>query len=258
MEVFRNYLKQEYMRRSGKNPNYSLRAFAQQLGLNHATLSTMLSGKRRITESSTLKISKALGLSPKEIGQFVQPTSPKGKVKSAPYYFLQQDSFSLISEWYYDAILELSLIEGFKLEPKIISQSLNITPLQAKLALETLERLELLKRTSEGRYRIQHQNSTNILDEDFTTAAQKKHQRSILEKSLQALENVDRKNRDHTSMTIAINRKDLSRAKDLIRNFRYKLNSFLQRDNADLDEVYQLQVSFFPLSHISNNRSYRE
>ncbi len=246
MERFREYLQQEFIRRTGRNENYSLRAFAQSLGVNHATLSGILSGRRPITKSTVEKLAPALELGPQEI-QLLVNRDEDAKTKNS-YYLLQQDAFNCISDWYFDAILELSLIPNINLEPKVISSAIGITELQARMALETLERLELFRRDKNGKLKIQHQNSTNILDPDFTNVAQKKYQKCVLDKSLQALSEVDRKDRDHTSTTMAIHKKDLPKAKEIIQKFRHDLNKFLQRDSKKFDEVYQLQVSFFPLT----------
>ena len=230
------------------------RAFAQHLGISHATLSSLISGKRKITKTAMLKLAKALHMSPADIARFETSASDtkSEKQNSASYFMIQQDAFAAMSEWYYDAILELSLIPRFKLEPAVIAKSIGITPLKAKIALETLERLELLTKDSKGQYKLTHQNSINILDTDFTSVANRKYQKSVLETSLEALESVERKKRDHTSTTIAIHMKDLEQAKSLIQKFRHDLNAFLQRDGAKAEEVYQLQVSFFPLSNNLN------
>lgn len=250
MQEFRTYLQQEFVKRTTKNPSYSLRSFAQQLGINHATLSTLISGKRKITQATIEKVAKALHLGPKEISSFTESNS-KNDSRSSSYFIIQQDAFSAMSEWYFDAILELSLIPNFKLEPEVISNSIGITSLQAKIALETLERLELLMIDKMGSYKLRHQNSINILDPDFTSAANRKYQKSVLEKSIEAIDIVDRKDRDHTSTTMAINKKDLPSVKELIQKFRHDLNAYLQRAGTKPDEVYQLQVSFFPLSQNS-------
>lgn len=247
MQTFRTYLQQEFVKRTAKNPAYSLRAFAQQLGVNHATLSSLMSGKRAITEATLLKLGQALNLSPAEMSHF-KNAAPTESPTSSSYFMIQQDAFAVMSEWYFDAILEMSLIPHFRLEANIIAKSIGITALQAKIALESLERLELLVKDENGKYKLQHQNSINILDPDFTSVANRKYQKSVLEKSVEALETVDRKKRDHTSTTMAINIKDLPKAKEIIQKFRHDLNAYLQREDASPDEVYQLQVSFFPLT----------
>lgn len=46
---FRTFLQHELDRRQTRNPRYSLRAFARSLGFDHASLSQILRGRRRLT-----------------------------------------------------------------------------------------------------------------------------------------------------------------------------------------------------------------
>jgi uncharacterized protein (TIGR02147 family) len=253
MEAFREYLKQEYTRRANKNPHYSLRAFAKNLGVHHATLSTLLSGKRAVTKSSVLKLSRALGLSPEETRRYLKGASTKKSNEA--FHQIESDTYASISEWYFDAILELSLIKAFKLEPSIIASSIGITPLQAKIALETLTRLGFLTESSKGGLELTHPDSTNILHPELTSVAQKRNQKSIMEKSIEAIDNVAPALRDHTSLTVAMNADDLPEVKKMIGRFRRQLNAYVQRPTVKPDQVYQLQVSFFPLTKSENPRS---
>ena len=191
-------------------------------------------------------MAQALDLGPEEASRFMQQKS--GRQGAASYFVIQQDAFSAMSEWYFDAILELTLIRNFNLDSETIAKSIGITVLQAKIALEILQRLELLVKDKAGRYKLRHQNSINILDPDFTSAANRKYQKSVLEKSLAAVDTIERKHRDHTSTTMAIRASDLPKAKELIQKFRHDLNAYLQRDEVKPDEVYQLQISLFPLT----------
>ena len=114
------------------------------------------------------------------------------------------------------------------------------------MAIETLLRIGLLKKTKNG-FKITHEDSTNLSSNEKTSAAMKRYQKSILEKSIETLELVERVDRDHTSTTLAIKKSDLPKAKQIIKDFRYKLSSLLQEKDKNLDEVYQLQISLFPL-----------
>ncbi len=241
MDEFRHQLQREFLIRTAKNPAYSLRAFARQLKINHATLSTILAGRRKITQATVDRLGKALGLSPAAIGKF-------GAVDQQ-YVKLEEDVFANLSTWYFDAILELVRVKDFKLEPKSIAKALKISTVNAKLGLETLMRLKMLENLS-GKIRLSHVSTTNILDPEFTTAAQKTLQKAILQKSIEAIDQVERPKRDHTSMTMALNTKDLPRVKELIAKFRRDLDRYVQREGIEPDEVYQIQVSLFPLSKI--------
>lgn len=238
-EMFKSTLQQEFIRRGAKNPRYSLRSYAQFLGIHHSTLSGLLSGKRPITKKTVIALSLKLGIFP---DNFIK----KSNFTLSEYAFLEEDVFNRMSEWYFDAILELSKIKSFDFTASNIGRYLNLTEVQVGIAIDTLVRLNLLKKTKNG-FKIVHENSTNLSSNEKTSSAMRKYQRSILDKSLDALDSVDRKDRDHTSTTLAIRKSDIPKAKQIIKDFRYKLTALLQDNHENFDEVYQLQVSLFPL-----------
>lgn len=247
MNDFRKILQQELTKKIAKNPNYSLRAFADYLEVSHATLSRVLTGKRNMSTKTIRKIANKLDLSPAQLAL----TNGVNKERIPSYYLIQEDIFNSVSEWYYDAILELTFINQFEMSYENISKALSISLEQTQYALETLIRLNLIKKIDENKYQAVSKNTTNELDANFTNTAKRKYQLSILEKSCSSLENVPRDKRDHTSTTMAIKSSDLSKVKELIKKFRHELNGYLQRAEVNPDQVYQLQVSFFPLTNIN-------
>lgn len=75
-------LEAEFTRRKSLNPRYSLRAFAQTLGVPSGRLSEFLSGKRRPTAKISAQIADRLGLSPEQsqalsINQFGRDLAPE-------------------------------------------------------------------------------------------------------------------------------------------------------------------------------------
>jgi plasmid maintenance system antidote protein VapI len=71
---FRTYLRAELIKRTKHNPKYSLRAFARSLNVQSGFLSKILLGQRRVTEATVQKFGVKLGLSPREIENFLQST----------------------------------------------------------------------------------------------------------------------------------------------------------------------------------------
>src|SRR5215470_6437173 len=69
---FRLYLQSELARRCSSNPQYSLRSFALQLGINHSTLSQLLRGKRVMTPRMVEALGERLGLRNEEIEAFAE------------------------------------------------------------------------------------------------------------------------------------------------------------------------------------------
>ncbi|HKE96392.1 MAG TPA: helix-turn-helix transcriptional regulator [Povalibacter sp.] len=64
---FQARLHAAFLQRRRINPGYSLRAFARALRIDHATLSQILRGRRRVTARTIRACGLALGLTPREI-----------------------------------------------------------------------------------------------------------------------------------------------------------------------------------------------
>lgn len=243
---FRLFLQNELIRRCESNPSYSLRSFASHLQTNPATLSTILSKKRTLTETAIKNFGIALQLEPSKIQSFIQNRNYKGEVQT--YQELTQDTFISISEWYYDAILEMTRLKSFKPDPKWIAKVLDISVNEVSAAVERLIRIELLEIDKNGKWNDLSRFNSNTLDSDFSSAAMRKYQKKILEKSIDALQNLPRTERDHTSMMVCGNSKDLKKAKEMITEFRHKLADFLQREGVKSEEVFQIALSIFPIT----------
>jgi hypothetical protein len=65
----RAHLLRELDRRRARNPRYSLRAFARQLGTDHTALARLLHSHRRLTPARARSLGARLGLAPAEIDE---------------------------------------------------------------------------------------------------------------------------------------------------------------------------------------------
>lgn len=250
---FRKFLREELIRRCDKNGGYSLRAFARQLSVNHATLSSILSGNRKLTENSIIKLSRALKLSDEQVSQFVQSqTNPMTEHQN-----LTLDTFTAIAEWHHDAILELTHVQNFKPDIKWISTKLGITSNKCRTAIERLQRLELLD-IQDTRWKDCSRNNTTNITNDLSSAALRRLQLKILELSQEALTKLPRTQRDHTSLVIAMQTSDLAEVKKRIKDFRYELVNYIERKKAKPDAVFQFAFSVFPLTKDKTKRSPNE
>jgi uncharacterized protein (TIGR02147 family) len=257
----RKHLQHELMRRCEDNARYSLRAFAKSLDIHHSTLSTILSGKRPLTGRATLELSKKLGLSPIDAKRYVDQAKkrkislPLASQTIAEYSALSLDVFSAISEWYHDAILELTHLTHFQGDAKWIAKTLGLSVSEVNIASERLQNLKLLRIHPNGRWEDISRFNTNLPSNEFTSLAHRKYQKKILELSQNSIENIPREKRDHTSTTIAIDPADLPQVKEIIREFRLKLAAYLEQPDREPKAVYQLAVSFFPLTQDTERSS---
>jgi hypothetical protein len=250
---FRLFLQDELASRCARNPNYSLRSFAKLLEVSPSALSALLSAKRPITHKMKERLGLKLGLNLSDLRKL--RSHPHGNTKlnldSTDKESFQQitiDSFTIISEPYHYALLELIKTKNFKWEPKWLAQRLQVTVSEVKIAIERLERVGLLDRDENGNLFDPTKGFSTDIREGLSSQAQRRFQQRSLEQAISAVQLVPVHLRDNTSMTMAINGKDLPKAKQMIKDFRRRFCSQLEA-NMSLNEVYQLTISFIPLTN---------
>jgi uncharacterized protein (TIGR02147 family) len=148
--------------------------------------------------------------------------------------------------------MELTTTQGFENDPKWIARSLGISVTEVKVALERLVRLELIE-IKNGTLVQTANDLTNGIAGTTTSGAHKQLQRQVLTKALDAIDNTRPEDKDITSMTMAIDRKKLPKARKLIAKFRRDLCQFLERGNRE--EVYQLGIQLYPVSNRTNKET---
>jgi transcriptional regulator with XRE-family HTH domain len=230
-----------------------MRAFAKLLRIENSALSKILRGRRRLTRPMLLNLASRLGLGPSEIASFerylIENDSRSGVDPVGPpihYEQLTLDAFTVISDWYHYAILELTRLKDFRPDAKWVANVLDISPVEVTAAVERLVRLGLMK-AEEGKWTVVANHTT--INNHFTDAAFRKFQRQVLEKAVVALEQIPLEARDQTNVTMAIDTRRLPEAREMIKNFRRKLSQFLESSEA-LDQVYQVSISLYPLTQI--------
>ncbi len=162
---------------------------------------------------------------------------------------MDHDTFAIISDWYHYAILELTHVKDFKSDTIWISKRLGITKSEANVAIERLLRVKLLVETPKGQWKEPEETqSLTHLKPMMTSEAAKKYQQQLLDRSKQAVQEIDVQLRSHTSAAFCFRQKDLKKAMARIQEFRRSFSEEFQNQLNALD-VYQLQISFFPLTN---------
>ncbi|MFN8572092.1 MAG: DUF4423 domain-containing protein [Gemmatimonadaceae bacterium] len=153
IQSFRQFLQGELARRCAENPRYSLRAFAQRVGVDHSTLSQILRGKRRLTARTIERIGRSMRLDAMRIEQFVsfEATHPPigGSVPTRDDAVrLARDLLELLTHWSHFAILELTTLDTFRPDSRWIAQVLGLTTDEVNVAVARLVRYRLLEMKS--------------------------------------------------------------------------------------------------------------
>ncbi len=235
-----------YLERRAKNPNYSTRAFARDLGISQTLLSLIMSGKRSLSAKIALQISASLGLSNQEQGALLGEQLTSGQ-RSTHFVDYDSECFRTLSQWYHLAILDLTLTRGFKSDRLWIARRLGITPIEAADAIERLIQLGFLV-LEKGKIRKSRDHIYFTPRQADTAIAN--HHKQMIGKALAQLD--DRSatafdSRSITSMTFTTSASQIDEANQRIKKFQEELVAFLEKKTVG-EEVYQLNVQLFPLT----------
>jgi len=241
MENLPVILQSELIKRCEVNRAYSLRAFAKSLGIPAPTLSQLMSGKRSPSKKNLQKICAQLGLSLDSGKPGVRFQTP-----NHTWHEVEADVFAMMSQWYHFAILELIKIYKGKITEVHISRRLGIKSIEARGALDRLQRLKLIEKR-EDIYVDLNAGFASYHDDVNTSVAKRALMGHLLDKAKEQLEQTSMELRDHSSITLAINKKDIKKAKKLIKNFRRDFASLMEQTPKP-DQVYELTMAFYPLS----------
>jgi transcriptional regulator with XRE-family HTH domain len=248
---FRLLLQSELARRCSRNPNYSLRAFAMHLDVDHSTLSQWLRGRRPIATRSIESIGARLGITPEAIKGYVERVTRDDATANGVWY-LTPDTMSLVAEWYCFAILELTRLESFRPDSRWIARVLGISADEVNVALQRLIRLDLLDMETPTRW-VDKSGEARISIDTLRRELLEEQQQQNRRLSASAIRRVPTSMRDHSSITMAVNSAALPRAFELIARFRQQLVEVLQDGPAD--DVYQIDWAVFPVTTIKRERT---
>ena len=256
-----------------KNSNFSMRAWAKQLGLSHvAMLSMVLSQKRKLLPNLSSKISSQF----RESGRFNETEARyfdilvlfhnassldernfyEGILSSLKpdhqFSTLDLDKLNVIADWYHSAILEMTELKNFKSDPRWISLKLggSVNETQVRAAIERLLRLGLLEKNAKDQ--LKRTKAFLATPSDISDKSLRKYHTEMMNKAIRSLESQTVDKRDITSFTFTVDTKKIPEAKKMIRDFRRKLAAFLETPNGD--SVYQLNVQLFDLLENENEK----
>jgi len=250
----REWLKNIIQRKMNNNPAYSIRAFSKHIGLSPSYITRVLKGTRSLTIKSSLKICDIFSSTPQERAKIFSIISKEAGIitdkeknvvsQEEANLNLSVDTFCIISDWYHYAISQLFNLEDFKDDQKWISRKLGISVLEVKMALERMEKLGVIKRNKKNQL-VKTSKTLSTTDGVYSAGLRNFH-KQILNKAIDAIEEVSIEERSITSITMAINEEKLEAAKKEIAKFRKKMSRFLEKGKKT--RVYNLNINLIPLS----------
>jgi uncharacterized protein (TIGR02147 family) len=245
--TIKNLLMEELTLRQTRNSSYSLRAFARDLGIGATTLSDVLADKRSLSKTNLHKVMERMALSPAEREKLWENyklnVSRSHEVDDRTT--LDEDTFRLIADWYYLAILNLAKLNECQSAPDWIAARLGLKEEEVNEALERLFRLDLVRK---NRNRLVRTSKPLTTSNDVPSAAIRKHHTQNLRLAEESMNRDPVGTREISSITMPVNPEKLQHAKELLLKTRKKIAALLEDDNAS--EVYTLSFQLFPLTKL--------
>jgi uncharacterized protein (TIGR02147 family) len=170
---------------------------------------------------------------------------PPEKIRS---FHFDLDTFQLLSVWHHYAILELFQVQGFKTDSRWISRTLGIAVEDVNIALQRLLRLGLLRMSGRDRW-VDQSGDAEFHTAALTEAACNQMNQELHELAAQAIQRIPSEHRVHRQMVVALDSGRLPRFKMMADEFMKELRALASESNAK-DDVYQVAISFFPVTKL--------
>ena len=261
---YRDYLRDWYAARKAADSRFSHRLFARRAGVSSPSLlNEVVHGRRNLTPRTLEGFLKALGLDDEAsdffsaLVQLDQATTDEERndafqqVQSSRRFRsarrIEGAAFRYLSNWFYPAIRELALCEGFQNDPEWVRKRLQprITRSQAREALEALFDLGMLVEV-DGQVRPAEVSVAT--PHKVQGLAAHNYHAQMLERASDSIEDVPPDQRHLLGVTVAIPEALVPELKRELNAMQERLLHLCDDAVADAQRVYQIQLCLLPLS----------
>jgi uncharacterized protein (TIGR02147 family) len=245
-------LSNELKNRQSRNSAYSLRAFAQYVGISPASLSKVLKGKQNLSEKMAERIARRLGFSAAETEQFCLDVTYKGESNgkrasfAAKIRHLDIEEFKSVAQWHHFAILEWISLRPGKVNVLEIADSLGLLPALVRESLERLVLLKYLKLRSDG-YHVR--DRARKFGDGASSRAIREYHAQMISKAEKALTEQPIEKRNVSNAVLKISAAKYTEAITMIATFRDEMAKFCDHDE-NADSIYSLNIQFFLLAEL--------
>ncbi len=222
----------------------------------------IIQGKRNLSKKKLLPFAQVLGLGVKETAFFVElvhfnqaRTHIEKKLhldrlvslQSPDKTIIPPQSYALYAKWYHSVVRELFAIHSIGDDYKQIARLVSppITPREAQQSVELLKKIGLISKDASGLY-VQVKQSISTGDA-WRSVAIRQFQIDTLDLAKEALNSVEAKQRDVSTLTMSISDERFGLIRERIKQFRSEIISLVTSDEKP-ERVYQLSMALFPLS----------
>lgn len=243
--------------------SFSFRSFASRAGVAPSLLKDIIEKRRKLSLDVMHKYAAAMKLTPKETEYFALMVRFLNEKKAGEkilrlaeltrarkgdfIHSLDHAKYEFYSKWYHSAIRELVTLPDFTDDPEWIAGYLRpaITSAQAKASLDLLEKLGLLYRDAEGKWK---QADAIITSEaEIQSLALRTFNVEMLRLANESIDRFPLESREISTLTLGVSPACYRALKQRIRDFKLQLLTMVSEDKEPSQVVCQANFQLFPL-----------
>ena len=260
---YRDYLVDFYKEKRADSSYFTYRFIASKVGVDASHIAKIFSKKRHVPDKSVSTFIDLCKFNKRDAECFrllIKFNKAKTEKESKQWYecilalkdvtavTVDKAQYEFFNKWYYIAVLVLLEFHEFDGDYKWLAHKVTpqITENEAKQAIELLVELDLIKKYQNGNYRPTNKNITT--GDTIRQVAIKNHQQETMKMASESLFRHKLQDRNISTVTLAIDHKDLPAIDEIIDQFRQTLMRHSE-ETTKPDSVYQLNVQLFPMTN---------
>lgn len=260
---YRELLRDRLASRKAANPAFSLRYVARKTDLSASLLTRVLKGQRNLNPAAAVHLARIFGFQDAErdfletLILFGQARSHAEKshfldkilrIRATKVRTLGEDKAEYFRTWYYSALRELlnfyPFVDDFGKLSRMLRPAIKVE--EARKAMKYLLDSALVVRQDDGTYRLSEAIVSS--GERIKAPLVNNLHISMAELAIRAIQEMQPKERDFSSLTLSLSPTTLEAVKARIRKFRKEVLEMARQDE-QVSGVYQVNFQVFPLSH---------
>lgn len=274
---YRKYLRDFYETKKAKDPKFSHRSIARQVGFNSSGFfAQIVQGKSNISLDITAKFCDFLRLKKPEADYFqllVLYNQSKAEHDRRKYLekllrfgkgrisLVEADRYEYFSKWYYVAVRSILDCWPFRGSYSELAKLVNppISAAEAEQAVATLRRLGFIKKMADGAYRA----SEPLLSTGGQARFVEGHALAInrflsdtMDLGKKALAEIPHAGRSISSLTMSLSEESYREMEAKVDAFRKEMLE-LASSSRDEDRVIQFNIQIFPVSRVPLGKGQR-
>jgi uncharacterized protein (TIGR02147 family) len=263
---YRVFLKDLFDAKKKEKSSFSQRNFTKKAGFKAHNFCTMvMNGSRNLSASSIQKLIRGLGLRGRAATFFENlvylnqaATLPdkeyyfqkiKRAGKSAEFYQVDKEQYFFYEKWYYPVVRELMVLSEWNDDCSRLAAMVRppIHPTEAKEAVEKLLATNMVAKSADGHYCLNHEFITS---QNVPVLIKEKARRDVLIKGIETIDTIDPSRKYAAYSTVTMSKRLYEEVRTMLDDTREKILSLISEDKTP-DDIYEVVFQVFPVSNMT-------